>query len=70
MGKLWTPADLETLKELAQAGGSLARIASKLNRTMNAVRAIARQHDIKIKTKQEVRQSQGLSPKWTSDKSV
>jgi hypothetical protein len=61
---LWTDRDLEKLKQLAGAGVSLLRIASKLGRTMSAVRTVARDRGVRIKTKQEVRMAAGLTPKW------
>jgi hypothetical protein len=65
---LWTPADLETLRALADAGASPLRIAAKLKRSVSFIRNIARQHGIKIKTTKEVRRSYGLGPQWTSNR--
>jgi hypothetical protein len=35
---------------------------------MSAVRSMAHEHGVKLKTKGEVRESYGLSPRWQSNK--
>jgi hypothetical protein len=62
----WTPQDIETLKKLAEAGASPLRIAARLKRRMSAIRTVAYDHGIKLKTKGEVRESYGLSSRWQS----
>jgi hypothetical protein len=65
----WSPDAIEKLKALAEAGVSCARIASKLKRTMAAVRTVARENGIRLKTPRQVRESYGLSTKWSSNRS-
>jgi hypothetical protein len=65
---VWTPEDIQTLKSLADAGASPLRIAAKLKRRMSAIRTMAQEQGIKLKTRGEVRESYGLSPKWRSNR--
>jgi len=65
----WTPEDIATLKTLAEAGASPLRIAARLKRRMSAIRTIANEYGIKLKTKGQVRESYGLSAKWRSNRS-
>jgi len=64
----WTPADLQELKNLAEAGMSPLRIAARLKRRVSAIRRVAHEHGIKLKSKGEVRESFGLSAKWNSNR--
>jgi hypothetical protein len=65
---VWTPQDIETLKKLAESGASPLRIAARLKRRMSAVRTMAYDQGIKLKTKGQVRQSFGLSSHWQSSR--
>jgi hypothetical protein len=51
---------------LAEAGASPLRIAARLKRRMSAIRSVALEHGIKLRTKGQVRESYGLSAKWGS----
>ena len=62
----WTPEDIATLKMLAEAGASPLRIAARLKRRMSAIRSVALEQGIKLRTKGQVRESYGLSAKWGS----
>jgi hypothetical protein len=64
----WTPEDIQTLKNLADAGASPLRIAARLKRRMSAIRTMAHEHGINLKTRGEVRESYGLSAKWRSNR--
>jgi hypothetical protein len=64
----WTLEDIQTLKSLAEAGASPLRIAARLKRRMSAIRTMAHEQGIKLKTRGEVRESYGLSPKWRSNR--
>jgi hypothetical protein len=65
----WTPEDIQTLRTLAEAGASPLRIAARLKRRISAIRTIAHEHGIKLKTKGQVRESYGLSAKWNNNRS-
>ena len=64
----WRPEDIATLKMLAEAGTSPLRIAARLKRRMSAIRSVAHEHGITLKTKGQVRESYGLSAKWRSNR--
>jgi hypothetical protein len=64
----WTLEDIQTLKSLAEAGASPLRIAARLKRRMSAIRTMAHEQGIKLKTRGEVRESYGLGPKWRSNR--
>jgi hypothetical protein len=64
----WTPEDIQALKDLAEAGASPLRIAARLKRRMSAVRTMAHEQGINLKTRGEVRESYGLSAKWRTNR--
>jgi hypothetical protein len=64
----WSPQDIETLKELAGSGASRARISVRLKRTLAAVKAMAAQLGIEIKSEKDVRKNNGLSPQWAKNR--
>jgi hypothetical protein len=64
----WTPEDLQELKNLAEAGMSPLRIAARLKRRVSAIRRVAHERGIKLKSSGEVRESYGLSAKWHSNR--
>lgn len=64
----WSPDDIKELKALADAGVSPARIATRLKRTMAAVRRAAKEHGVQLKPPYQVRESYGIGGRWVTNR--
>lgn len=63
----WKPNEVELIKELATKGVSAQRIGVRVGRTAKAVRNLASELGIPVKSKIEERTSMGLAERWSSD---
>jgi len=61
-----SPELIRAVRELAAENVSAQRIAVRLSRSVMSVRAIARENDIVLITKGQLRESFGLSASYTS----
>lgn len=62
----WKPTEVELVKELAAKGVSAQRIGVRIGRTTKAVRRLATELGISVKTKADLRASMGLNARWSS----
>lgn len=65
---VWSPEQIQILKDYAAAGASRMRIAARLNRTAGAVTREAKKHGIELKKAKQVRAEFGLSRRWANNR--
>lgn len=63
----WKPTEVELVKELAANGVSAQRIGVRVGRTAKAVRNLASELGIPVRSKIEDRTSMGLAERWSSN---
>lgn len=66
---VWSPEEIQILKAYAAKGASKTRIAARLQRTTAAVRALAKKHGVALKSKQQVREANGICQHWSNNRS-
>lgn len=66
---VWSPQEIQVLREYSLSGASATRIAARLKRTTGAVRAVAQKLGIDLKTKKQVRAANGINQYWSSNRS-
>ena len=60
----WRPTEIELVQELAAKGVSAQRIGARIGRTTRAVRNLARELGVPLKSQAELRSSLGLGARF------